>query len=248
MERKKYTLITLLLFLLTTNISKADYKTQIYTAYISNDMSAWKKTIDEMDKITTKSKQMMLELVNYQYGYIAWCIGVEKYEEAEFYLDKADETIEYLEDEEFELSLIHAYQSAFFGFRIGISPYKAPILGPRSVGSAQDAIDLDKNNPYGYIQYGNCQYYMPVAFGGSKQVAIVYFTKAQMLMEADKEKVKNDWNYLSLLAMIAKAYTETNNIEKAVFYYEKILKIEPEFLWVKNELYPQLKKNNLQKK
>jgi len=25
-------------------------------------------------------------------------------------------------------------------------------------------------------------------------------------------------------------------------YYEKILKIEPEFLWVKNELYPQLLK------
>ena len=57
--------------------------------------------------------------------------------------------------------------------------------------------------------------------------------------------IKKDWNYLHLLTNIATSYTEINEYDKAEKYYQLILKIEPNYLWVKNKLYPTfLKKRN----
>ena len=50
--------------------------------------------------------------------------------------------------------------------------------------------------------------------------------------------VKTDWNYLSLLTQIAKAYEELKDYKNAETYYRKILSLAPDFAWVKNELYP----------
>ena len=107
-------------------------------------------------------------------------------------------------------------------------------------------MEQDDKNPMGFIQYGNAQFYMPPIFGGSKKEALEYFLKALNLMEQDKSKLANDWNYLSLLALIGRSYEETEQFDKAEFYYNKSLKAEPNFLWVIDELYPQLiKKMNL---
>lgn len=62
-------------------------------------------------------------------------------------------------------------------------------------------------------------------------------------MEKDPIVMKNDWNYLSLLANMAEAYNELKEYDKAEQYYKHILTIEPNFLWVKNELYPNFIKN-----
>ena len=77
---------------------------------------------------------------------------------------------------------------------------------------------------------------MPAVFGGSKKKAIEYYLKAEKLMTVGD--VKNDWNYLSTLTLIAGAYEELGNYEKAETYYLKILSISPQFTWVKNNLYP----------
>ena len=77
-------------------------------------------------------------------------------------------------------------------------------------------------------------------FGGSKTKAIHYYLKAQEIMENSPKYTTKNWNYLNLLVTIAQAYQKTDNLNKAKAYYEKILNIEPEFAWVKNELYPQL--------
>jgi len=140
------------------------------------------------------------------------------------------------------LSYINSYKSALYGFELGLAWYKAPFIGPKSVECAEIAMKLDKTNPYGFLQYGNAQYYMPETFGGSKTVAIEYYKTAQSLMEKNSENIINDWNYLSLLSIIAQAYTATEKYTLAKEYYDKILKIEPEFSWVKNELYPVLLK------
>ncbi len=79
---------------------------------------------------------------------------------------------------------------------------------------------------------------MPPVFGGSKSEAIAHFKQAQSIMEKDPQYLKQNWNYLSLLAMMAEAYTEIKEYDKAEEYYKQILTIEPNFLWVKNELYP----------
>jgi len=62
------------------------------------------------------------------------------------------------------------------------------------------------------------------------------------MMELKKEEIVGDWNYLSLLTTIARAYESTGELSKAKLSYEEILKIEPGFTWVRDELYPQLLK------
>jgi len=240
MERSKYIIVTLLLFSYLT--ASASYKSKIYNAFISNDMTSWGKVIDEMQLQKDKGNEFKLELINYQYGYIAWCIGVKNDDLAEKYLDFAEENLESLEKAGYNLSMVNAYKSAFYGYRIGLNVLKAPFLGLKSLDCAKLAIKLDAQNPFGYIQYGNAQFYMPAMFGGSKTEALEYFRKAEELMELDKEGVKEDWNYLSILTLITQSLIATNNYDEAKVYFQKLFKIEPNYLWVKNELYPQFLK------
>jgi tetratricopeptide (TPR) repeat protein len=117
---------------------------------------------------------------------------------------------------------------------------KAPFIGPKSVKYSKLSMEQNPQNPMGYIQYGNSQFYMPPVFGGSKSEAIEYFKKAEKLMEKDKVKIENNWNYLSLLALIGQSYFAMDDYKNAKIYYEKALAVESNFLYVKNELLPDL--------
>jgi tetratricopeptide (TPR) repeat protein len=241
MERSKYFVIVFLMLLSFLDV-RATYKSDIYNAYISNNMDKWKTTIDAMNRQQNRSNEFVLELLNYQYGYIGWCIGNKKNKLAEEFIELGQKSIQMLEKNNYKISMVNSYKSAFYGFRIGLNKLQAPFIGPKSVECSKLAMKQDDKNPYGYIQFGNSEYYMPAMFGGSKKVALEYYEKALKLMEANSAQAKEDWNYLSLLTIIAEAYTELENYKSAKSIYEKILKIEPNFLWVKNGLYPSLLK------
>jgi tetratricopeptide (TPR) repeat protein len=241
MERAKYIIIGLVVFFCIST-ANANYKSEIYHAYISNDMSKWEKVITEMHSKNSASDEFILEQINYEYGYIAWCIGNKHKKEAEKWLSIAENRLSSLEQKKKHASTANAYKSAFYGFKIGLNVAKAPILGFKSVNCAELAMKQDAQNALGYIQYGNAQYYMPAIFGGSKKVAIEYYLKAESLLATNKSALKEDWNYISLLTIIGKAYSETDNLKAAKNYYDKILRIEPNFRWVKDELYPKLLK------
>lgn len=161
---------------------------------------------------------------------------------AQQYIQLGDANIAVLEKSGHIPSLVNSYKSAFYGYKIGLNVLKAPFIGPKSVDCAKLAMKQDDKNPYGFIQYANAQYYMPAAFGGSKQEALKYYIKAEKLMELNQNQIKEDWNYLGILIMIAKAYTDLKDYEHAKAYYTKILNIEPNFLWVKTKLLPELSK------
>jgi hypothetical protein len=241
MEGKKNIITIVLLLFVMSNLA-ASYKEQIYKAYISNNMQAWKQTIDKMEASNNKSNEFLLELINYQYGYTAWCLGQKNEKEAEVYLEKAELHLSSLEQKGLYTSMVNSYKSAFYGYKIGLNPLKAPFLGFKSIECARNAIELGPSNPFGYVQQGNIQYYMPGMFGGSKTEALTYYLKAKTLMEKDSSWVNMNWNYLSLLTIIAQTYSELNDNATSKKYYETILELEPNFLWVKNELYPHLLK------
>jgi hypothetical protein len=241
MERAKYFIICFLMFLHFAGV-KASSKSAIYTAYVLNNMKDWQRIIDQMETIETKSNNLLLELVNYQYGYIAWCIGNNRNEEAGKYLDKAEKNITLLAKRNCNPTMVNAYKAAFYGYRIGLNTFLAPFFGPKSVASVKLSLEQDPNNSFGYIQYGNIMYYMPAIFGGSKTEALQSYIKAKNLMEKNSQDIYQNWNYLNLLALIAQAYSDLNDCTTARVYFDTILKQEPEFGWVKNELYPQLLK------
>ena len=239
MERKIYTITISIILLVSVKIYGND-KTEIYNAYIRNDMAGWKKIMDRIQNQERKSNEILLSLVNYQYGYIGWCIGEANEKEAEFYISLARNNLAVLESNNYNLSMVYAYYAALYGYDIGLSIIRAPFIGPKSMKYAENALKLDQGNPFAYLQMGNIQYYMPSVFGGSVNEAIRYFLQAKVLMEKNKETILQDWNYLHLLTLIVQAYTDVEDYRSAKAYCEIILKIEPQFVWIKDELYPQV--------
>lgn len=240
MERPRNKIIVILLMVFLSANARAGFKSEIYAAYVNNHMANWKNIIDKMHGVKQKSTDFMLELVNYQYGYIAWCVGNNKNDEAKKYLAQAENYLSILEKNPKNLSLVNAYKSAFYGYRIGLNKLLATTLGRRSFDCANLAIEQDKENPYGYIQLGNIQFYMPPVFGGSKKVALGHYLKAMKIMEKDAAGVSENWNYMNLLISISQSYYYLGDYVTSKYYLEKILKIEPGLKYVVNELYPQV--------
>ncbi len=241
MERTYNRIILLLLILVSVQL-KASYSSEIYNAYISNKMELWKEVIDCMDTIKGKSDELLLELVNYQYGYIGYCVGYNKKDEAREYLDLAEKNLKILEKKHYDPSTINAYKSAFYGYRIELNIAVAPVIGVKSIESARRAVELDMENYFGYVQLGNIEFYMPAAFGGSKKDALTHYLKAQELMERNPENTDKNWNYLSLLLVIGQSHYYLHDYASARKVYESILELEPGFLYVRDELLPQVMK------
>ncbi len=241
MERKKNILILIIIILFSARATAQNNKI-IYNAYVNNEMLKWKKLIDGIEQINQKPNTLKLELLNYQYGYIGWCIAENRDSEARNYLSLAKNNLEALEDQNYKLADLYAYKSAFIGYEVALSPYKAPFIGMRSIGYAETSIELDKNNYLGYLQLGNARYYMPSALGGSKTEAINHYKKALQKMENNPGNLDKNWNYLNLLATLVNAYIETENFSNAEYYSNKALNIAPDFDWVKNELHPKILK------
>jgi tetratricopeptide (TPR) repeat protein len=217
-------------------------RAEIYSAYICNKMDRWKSVIDRMDKIPEKNDDQLIELVNYQYGYIGYCTGFDKKEEAKIYLELAQRNIEKLVKHNYNLSVTNSYKAAFYGFRIGLNPVSVPVNGFRSIDCARMALKLDSSNYFAYVQYGNIKFYMPSAVGGSKKEALYYFLKARDIVEKDPAFTSANWNYMSLLVVIGQTYTYLKDYTSAQEVFDNILKIEPDFLYVKDDLYPKLLK------
>ncbi len=234
-------IIILLITISSINISAGE-RGVIYRAYLTNDMKSWKETIDAMHAETGKSNSREMELLNYEYGYIGWCIGNKRKSEARLYVERSLNRIESLKRVNYNLPLLQAYESAYLGFQIGLSKLKAPKLGPKSLDSARKSVAADNKNAIGYIQLGNIYYFMPPLFGGDKQEALEYYNRAEQLMALNSN---SDWNYLALLVQIAVVYEEIGNIDMADNIYRKVLNIAPDFDWVKNELYPAFTKKYL---
>jgi len=233
----------LVLLIFTIGCVHGNDKVLLYNAYIRNDMASWKTIIDRLQQQEKKSSDMLLSLVNYQYGYIGWCIGMDKVKEAENYIAQARENLEQLEKKKYSLSMVYAYRSAFYGYEIGLEVIRAPFIGPKSIKYAKGAIELDPANHFAWVQQGNIQYYMPSAFGGSVEEALRNFLKAKSLMENNRDNLRQNWNYLHLLTLIAQAYSDLNDYQSARVYYDAILKIEPGFQWIKDEFYTKVLQN-----
>ena len=205
-------------------------------------MDRWKDIVDRMEAIPDKNNELLLEIVNYQYGYIGYCIEFEKKDDARKYLRDASGNIEILEERNYKPALINAYKSAIYGFRISLNPITAPVNGPKSLNYARIALEMDPDNFFCYIQNGNVQLNMPSAFGGSKEKALEDFLKAKQILEKDPGSVTENWNYMSLLILIGKTYIALEDYSSAKKVYEGILRTEPGFVYVRNYLYPQLVK------
>lgn len=245
MERSKYILLILLVSLRCTLV-QASHQSLIFEAYNTGAKDDWEAAIIEMDKLKPKSNAFVLELLNYQYGYIAWCVGANDEKKAEKYIELAGKNIDYLLYRKYQIAKMNVYMAAFCGFKMGLDSYRAPFLGAKSESYINSALAFHSGEPRVYIQKANSLYYMPAAFGGSKTELVGYYRKALGLMEDNKQEYRSDWNYLNLMVIIGITYAEREDYQEARLFYLMALEVASDLWYGKQELYPDLikKMNN----
>jgi len=243
MNRSKYILnrliITISLFALSPEMfSESPYKKTIYNAFINREMYKWQYVILTIEtKNLPKTLDQKLELINYYYGYIGYLIKKKQFETAENYINKGEKLIDQLLKTSPKNATIYSYKGSFIGYRITISKFKAIYLVAESSANLNRAYELDPSNVQVNIDKGNIMFYAPPLLGGDKKEALKYYLKGAKLMETNRETDQN-WAYLNVLTMIAKTYEIIDQPLLAKQTYEKILKKEPDFYWVKMDLFP----------
>jgi len=223
--------------------SKAEsaYKPIIYTAYINGDMNKWASVIYTIEKHNPKLVEDKLELISYYYGYTAFLIGNKKPELALKYINAGEKHINEVLKLSPNSATAYAFKGSFIGFRIGLSKFKAISLGPESNRYISKACELDPRNIQGIVDKANALYHTPKLFGGDKAEALLLFQNGIKLMEYSKTTDQN-WFYLNVMTLAAQAHVSLGEFAKAKSLYEKIIRFEPNFKWVKNNLYPDLLK------
>lgn len=215
---------------------------QVYQAYITDNMRAWKRIIDVEHARSGKSLAQEMELLDHEYGYINRCLSKKWKDEAELYVERHEARIERLKSQRENASSLAAYESACYGFKIALNKLKAPFLGDKSYEAALRSVHLNRQNGFGYLQLGNTKFYKPGFLGGSKEEALKYYLRAEKLMPRSENM--NDWHRLELLMRIALTYEALGNIRQANNYYLKILKEEPNIRWIRDDLYPKFKRSH----
>lgn len=251
MEGKKHSigLIILMGLILSTGsavFSQTNYHGQIYEAYSRGKMDVWHTVMQEYEHNTDfSSNQNKIELIKLYYGYAGWLISVDQDDLAEEYIEKSENILEKIIEEEPQNATAMALNGAFIAFEISISNLRAIYLGRSSMQLIEDALEIDSNNVQANIEMGNANFYSPAAFGGDKELSIGYYEKAAQQMEL-KNMVHNNWMYLNVMTTLGMAYEATDQIHKAKLCYEKTLRVKPNFMWVGEELYPDmLKRHNM---
>lgn len=225
------------------SICHAQQDSAIYLCYINKDLNQWGKAIkqyqSEYDKVPNDS--LLLYIIKSRYGLAAHLLEEKQQDSSQFQIEKSYKAIDTLIQKNTFTSDLYAYKGALMGFEIATSPLLNAYMLPKSLSLINKSIQADSTNANGWIQKGNALYYMPSVAGGNKGKAIVYFTKALLILEYTNTH-KNNWIYLNTLAILAQAYEKTGNTTMAKLTYEKALQAEPNFMWVRDHLYPKLLK------
>lgn len=218
------------------------YDDRLYNCFVLSDMMEWQRVIVDLEKEfeTTKSVKVEFQLLHAQYGFIGFLLGSKRTSLGEDYIAKADKHIASLLKSNPKWVEVMALEAAIIAYKISLRPYKAPFLGPRSMSLIDDALELDPNNIYALIEKGNSKHYAPSFVGGSPTEAIVNYQKAIANIKVSS-KTKTWW-YLNTLTQLALAAEKAKNYTLASKTYKEILAIEPNFKWVKDELYPKFLK------
>ena len=213
-----------------------------YKTFVNREMYKWGELIHFTETTNPpRTIEQKLELVNYYYGYIGHLMNKKKYESAGDCIEKGQNLIDNIIKLSPNNTTALSYKGAFLGFKMGFSKVKAVYLAPKCMFEINKAYKQDHENALIIINKANLLFYSPSAIGGDKDDALQLYHKAMVLMEKNKDTDQN-WNYLNLLTTIAIGLDKTDKPREAKKMFEKILKLEPDFKWVRDDLYPNLLK------
>lgn len=139
--------------------------------------------------------------------------------------------------------------ASIYMMKIANSSMSAITLSPKIHSLLDEAQKINPNNPLSYLVRGIMKYNTPGIFGGSYEDALKNCNQAIKLYEKDSasEKPTPVWGYIEALAWAGRSLEALENYDAAEFTYNKALKVESEYGWVKYVLLPGLQKTASEK-
>jgi len=247
----KIILITFLISITLTVLSQEnkeipDLKKQAYQAYLLNSIGLWEEVVVNFSKRIESSPDdidLLFQLTEAQYGLLNTCLANKDKDTFEKYIKKADENVESLLENNETWSAAHALKSGLYSIKMGFFPMKGMIYGQKNAVHIQKALKHDDEEPLAWIQDAGSKFFTPPMFGGNTKEAISSYQTAVGLFEKNKENLTYNWQYLNTLAWLGIALQKENRIEEAIDVFEKSLRFESNFAWVKYHLLPSAKEN-----
>jgi tetratricopeptide (TPR) repeat protein len=217
-----------------------------YKAYLSSDNSflLWKQSVNAHQGALDKKPEddsLRYNLVFAQFGLLNATLRTKDEDTFDEYYDKAVKLTDELIVHNKKWAEPQALLSALYGVKMAYSSIQGMVLGSKSNSLISKAKQLNPNSAFVWKVYANSKFFTPEMFGGDLDEAIESYTRCIQLYEAKPEALKNNWHYLDALAFLGQAYVKRENKVEAIATFEKALKNEPDFYWVKNVLLPKAK-------
>ena len=124
----------------------------------------------------------------------------------------------------------YALRGVLRGILIKMKPFSAFTQGRKVGKDREKALTLDADNPRVHYLTGVSFWFAPEILGGSDK-ALGHLLEAERLFEKERQNLKNNllpsWGQSTCLAFIGDIYLSQKQDEKALTYYEKALKVNP---------------------
>ena len=173
---------------------------------------------------------------------IGYYLGVENESKARYHLSKVEKNVDILLKKNPLWADIYALKGALYGFKIALSKFKAISLGMKSIDYIEKSLEMNNSCINCHVERGNQLFYTPGFVGGDKKKALKHYEKAVDLFKSNPVYKRNNWFYLTTMTVLAQGYEELKEYDEAKRVYREILAYEPDYKWVKEELYPGLLK------
>ncbi len=140
----------------------------------------------------------------------------------------------------------HLLLSTMYGIKLSTQLTLLFSLGPAIERHVQRAAELAPNNPRVLYVQASAYFVKPGIAGGSIKKAVEYWRRAAQIFEQERlgakhrQSLEPSWGYVEVLAGLGRALEEQGEMQEARAVFRQALSIEPEYVWVKEELLPNL--------
>ncbi len=216
----------------------------IYRGYLTGDMKLWEKGMNDLQLSYNREPDgcTLYTLTEARYGYTGYLLGTGDKSAARDLIDALEKDVELLSTYPEYAAEAGAFRISLLGFRMGLNPARAVVLGPKALKQLETAMEKGGNNAAVWIEKANSEAHMPAFAGGSKEKAAASFREALRLFEAGTGMSACNWRYLNTMVLLGQLLEKMDDWKGAREAYRRALKRAPDFEWVRDELLPAVEK------
>ncbi len=221
-------LILLILLIGFRFLSASNHACFFYETYARGDISGWEQEFRRLEKENPQNFSVLTDALLARYGYLGYLLGTDQNSKARLLLDETEKLLEKLLKQNPGNSRLLGIKAGLVGFRIGLSPMKAPFLGQRNADAYEEAIKNNPSEPMGWIEKGNSLFYRPSMFGGDKKEAEALFLKALQF----SKNTECNWLHSFIQVRLYESYKANSKTTEAEAIRKQLQSKPGFFTWI----------------